>query len=451
MPTYSYDARDLNGNVLSGIIEADAPTGAASALREQGLYPSRIERVNNATTAVVTPPRVPEMGYNGPLNPINPTMAQNSSPLTDFPLTSTPFPQPSMPSGGSPPPSLPGDDDSRGISAIPWLTGVGLQDLAINYRQMATLFDAGVPMVQALTTLSDQTRNTNLRKILKECATAVSSGYPLSSVMFRYPNVFTTLQYEMIRAGETSGMLELMCGRLAGYLEREIEVRRKLKKETLYPKIVGFIALLVFMLLAGLSSGKSLVVTIGMTVVGLVVGGFGIWWLSRFLYQLPDVAAAWDGFKLMIPGLGGVVRRYSTARFCRALGTLYSGGVNLTRAVEISARACGNGAIAKRLLDNAHVLNFGEGLSGMLEKSGLLSPIAVQMARTGEQTGSLDIMMEKVADYLEDEADVKSHQLATSVGVVMMLLAGLLVLFIAISFFTGYFSHIFSEADKAGG
>jgi type II secretory pathway component PulF len=128
----------------------------------------------------------------------------------------------------------------------------------MNYRQMSTLFDAGVPMVQALTTLSAQTRNMNLRNILTECAGAVSNGYPLSSVMFRYPNVFTTLQYEMIRAGEISGQLELMCKRLAGYLEREIEVRRKLKRETLYPKIVGVVALLVILLLGALLGGPAL-------------------------------------------------------------------------------------------------------------------------------------------------------------------------------------------------
>jgi type II secretory pathway component PulF len=254
----------------------------------------------------------------------------------------------------------------------------------------------------------------------------------------------------MIRAGETSGMLDLMCRRLAGYLEREIELRRKLKRETLYQKIVGVVASLVVMLLAALFGGMALFLTVVGIELGFLAAMFGVWWLARFLYQFPEVAAAWDGFKLLIPGLGGVVRRYATARFCRALGTLYSGGVNLTRAVEISARACGNGAIAKRLLDNASVLNFGEGLSGMLAKSGLLSPIAVQMARTGEQTGSLDVMMEKVADYLEDEADVKAHQLSTGFGVALSLLAGLVVLLIAISFFTGYFGAIFSEADKLG-
>jgi type II secretory pathway component PulF len=440
MATYSYDARDLNGNILSGIIEAEGPSGAASVLREQGLFPSRIERVNNAAAAVVTPPRVPEMGYNGPMNP---TMPPGTLPGSS---------RPQMPNGSPPPaPALPEDGSRRRISLIPWLSGVGLQDLAVNYRQMSTLFDAGVPMVQALTTLSEQTRNTNLRKILTECAAAVGSGYPLSSVMFRYPAVFTTLQYEMIRAGETSGQLDLMCRRLAGYLEREIELRRKLKRETMYQKIVGVVASLVVMLLAALFGGISMFLMVVGIELGFLAAGFGLWWFARFLYQFPEVAALWDGFKLLVPGLGGVVRRYATARFCRALGTLYSGGVNLTRAVEISARACGNGAIAKRLLDNASVLNFGEGLSGMLAKSGLLSPLAVQMARTGEQTGSLDTMMDKVADYLEDEADVKAHQLATGFGVAISILAGLIVLIIAITFFTGYFGAVFSEADKIGG
>ncbi|MBC8103957.1 MAG: type II secretion system F family protein [Cytophagales bacterium] len=427
MPTYSYDARDLSGNVLSGIIEADAPGGAAASLREQGLYPSRIERVNNASVAVVTPPRVPEVGYSGPLNP------------------------PTVPTSGPPPPLSDGESSARGISLVPWLSGVGLQDLAMMYRQMSTLFDAGVPMVQALSTLSEQTRGGKLRAILQECAGAVGSGYPLSSVMFRYPLVFTTLQYEMIRAGETSGMLDLMCRRLAGYLEREIELRRKLKRETLYQKIVGFVASLVILLLAALVGGMPMFLQVVALEAGVLAAGFGVWWLARFLYQFPQLAAAWDGVKLLIPGLGGVVRRYSTARFCRALGTLYSGGVNLTKAVEISARACGNGAISQRLLANASALNYGEGLSGMLTRSGLLSPIAVQMARTGEQTGSLDTMMEKVADYLEDEADVKAHQLATGFGVAMSLLAGLLVLIIAITFFTGYFNAIFTGADKFGG
>jgi type II secretory pathway component PulF len=174
--------------------------------------------------------------------------------------------------------------------------------------------------------------------------------------------------------------------------------------------------------------------TFGATVLGI---GFGLWWLGRFLNQFPALGAAWDHFKMFVPAVGGVTRRYATARFARALGALYAGGVLLPRAVESAARACGNRAITERILAHAPRLNQGEGISDMLYGAGLLSPLAVQMARTGEQTGSLDTMMDKVADYLESEADAKAHQLAVVAGVVALLVAAAVVLFIALSFYAG--------------
>jgi type II secretory pathway component PulF len=316
------------------------------------------------------------------------------------------------------------------------------------YRQLATLVNAGVPMVQALTTLANQTRNARLQSILNEAAQGVASGYPLSRTMERHPSVFTGIQLELIRAAETSGMLETMCNRIAHYLERELEIRRKLKKETLYPKIVLFVAGLVILLLGFLKSGAD--GFFGMVKFAATVGacGFGLWWLARYANQYPAVGAAWDNVKMLIPGAGGVARKYATARFTRALGALYGGGILLSNAVPIAARACGNRAIGQALLDKAYLLQQGQGLSGMLAASGLLSPIAVQMARTGEQTGSLDTMMDKVADYLEDEADAKSHQLAVGTGVAVLILAGLVVAYIAFSFYGGMFGSVMSEGSK---
>jgi type II secretory pathway component PulF len=323
------------------------------------------------------------------------------------------------------------------------------------YRQFATLLRSGVPLIQALNALEQQTRHTRLKQILRECQATISNGAPLSQVMANYPAVFTTMQVELIRAGETGGMLETMCNRLADYLEREIEIRRKLSRESLYPKIVLSLAGIVYLIVkwtrAGMgATGNALVLEkVKFAAIVAVTLAF-LWWLARFLNQFPAFGAAWDNVKMFIPGVGGVSRRYATARFCRALAALFAGGVNIVRAVEIAGRACGNRAIAQAMLDGVPLLMSGKGIAAVLEQSGVLSPIAVQMARTGESTGSLDEMLNRVADFLESEADMKAHRLATVMGVLAILVAAVIVLMIAIQAYTGMANQAMSSADGGG-
>jgi len=424
MPTFTYDAKDKSGNAVSGIIEAVEPRGAASLLREQGLWPLRIEML----------PTGP--GAGGGAATLSPPSSPAAVMPSNVPIENTPSYIPAEPMG-----------TQAKVDAAPFLVTVPLQELATMYRQLATLLNAGVPMVQSLTSLAQQTRSGRLHTLLEEAIQTVSAGHPLSAVMVKHPSVFTGIQVEMIRAAETSGMMEQMCNRLADYLERELEIRRKLKKETLYPKIVLFVACLVSLLFGFLRSGAEGFfgqVKFGASVIFLA---FGVWWLARYLNQFPAFGAAWDNVKMMIPGPGGVARKYATARFTRALGALYGGGILLTNAVPIAARACGNRAIGQTLLDHVGMLHAGQGLSGMLAASGLLSPIAVQMARTGEQTGSLDTMMDKVADYLESEADAKAHQLAVFAGVGALLIAALVVGSMVVSFYGGYFSSTFKQTE----
>jgi general secretion pathway protein F/type IV pilus assembly protein PilC len=330
------------------------------------------------------------------------------------------------------------------MSAFPMFEEIPLTEIIPFYRQMEALLRSGVPLVMSLTTLGEQTNNGRLKSILSEAARVVSSGYPFSSVMDKHPNTFTLLQRELIRAGETSGMFELMCRRIAEYLEREQEIRRKLRRETLYPKIVLFFCWLVGGLLIFLRSGGGFA---GYAIASAVFigGSVFLWWLTRVLLQNPSFASTWDSIKMAVPGAGDVSRKYATARFCRALGTLYAGGVLLTRAVEISARVCGNRAIGERMEAGIPLLMQGHGLGEMLARSGALSPVAVQMARTGEQTGSLDSTMQRVADYLEGEADVKSHQLAIGLGVFVLLVAGIIVAIIAISFYAGQVGSLMND------
>lgn len=399
MATFHYEAKDTNGRTVSGIIEAAEPRGAAGALREQGLWATRIEPMGVAARPADT--------------------------------------------GDTDPPGA-----QQRIDIAPFLISVPLPTMAMMYRQFATLMDAGVPIGQAMETLSRQTNHPRLKSLLRECAEAVNAGQPLSTVLERHPSTFTSIQLELVRAGETSGNIDIMAHRIADYLEKEIEVRRRLKRETLYPKIVLFVAGLVTLLLGFLSAGtKGL---IGQLTFAALVGGtvFAGWWLARYLNQFPALGARWDHLKLLIPGTGGVTRRYATARFTRALGTLYAGGVLIPRAMEAAARACGNRAIGQQILTNVGSLNTGGGIAEMLERSALLSPMAVQMARTGEQTGSLDDMMEKVADYLESEADTKSHQLAVFAGVAALLIAGMVVLYIAVSFYGGQMNTLIKNTGE---
>lgn len=424
MSTFTYQARDLEGKDVSGIIEADDARGAANSLREQGLFTLHLAPTMNARPATVVLP--------------NGATQTNGSFTPGYTPTA---------------PRTPRIGEQSSVHVAPFLVSVPLPELAMMYRQMGTLFNAGVPMVQAITTLAQQSRSSRLRAILTDAANVVASGHPFSHAMEKHPNVFAPIQIELIRAGETGGLLETMCNRLADYLERELETRRKLKRETLYPKIVLSVAGLVILILSFVQSGM------GKSGVNLVVSrisfaaivaaiAFGVWWLGRYLNQYPAFGAAWDRFKMLIPGTGDVARKYATARFARAMAALYSGGVNLFRAVEIGARACGNRAIGEQILSYAPALNNGEGISGMLARSGLLSPLAIQMARTGEQTGSLDTMMNKVADYLENEADAKAHQVAVVTGVLALLLAAAVVAYIVISFYVGMFSGIMQEGNQ---
>jgi hypothetical protein len=427
MPTFDYQAEDPRGNVISGVLEAADDVAAKAALTAKGYYPRSL-RLQSAPVLV-------------PFTPVN-------APVLDTVTEGRTGGREAPPSNTLPPANgiIGSERHTASPSVAPFLESVPLPDMAVMYRQLATLLQAGVPMVQSMSTLAEQTRNGRLAGILREMATSIGQGSPISETMVKYPSVFPQMHYEMIKAAETTGMLDSMCNRLSAYIEREVEIRRKIQRETLYPKIVLSVAGCVILLLTFLKAGQDGAIALviwGMTVAGI---GFGLWWLWRYADQYPAIGAMFDNIRLLIPGTGGVARRYATARFTRALGVLYGSGILLTNAVLISARACGNRAIEETMTRRAPELNEGKPLSEFLASSGLLSPSAVQMARTGEQTGSLDIMMDKVSDYLESEADAKAHQLATFLGVAALIIAGIVVFIIAISFYGGMMAGATSAA-----
>jgi type IV pilus assembly protein PilC len=485
MATFSYQAKDRGGNTINGVIEAAEERSAAEQLREMGYWPLRIGLVPGSLTtpsAVAPPPAMgPLGGVNAPpggassavaapasapaasagmaslSGPGRAQTAESVEALFAQPTTApqaAPYVTPEMVGRGldagrsADSPLAPRVGSQERISIAPFLETVPLPDLAMMYRQLATLVNAGVPMVGSLETLARQTRNGRLQAILREAALSVAGGNALSRTLASYPHVFSEMQVEMIRGAEVGGMLERMCHRIADYLEREIEIRRKINRETLYPKIVLFVAACVLLLLSFLKAGQEGFFGLLKWFVGSALAIGGALWLFKFANQFPAFGATWDRVKMMIPGAGGVARRYATARFARALSALYGGGILLPTAVAIAARACGNRAIGQTMLDQIPYLMAGNSIGSALERSGLLSPIAVQMARTGEQTGSLDAMLDKVADYLESEADQKAHQQAVALGVASIIVAGIVVLLIAVSFYVGGINSVLNDATK---
>jgi type IV pilus assembly protein PilC/MSHA biogenesis protein MshG len=427
MPTYTYIADTKEGEQMSGIIDANSPALAAALLRQQGMVPTKIltaaQQSSDVSLEAVRPAQVVRPELQRAPQRVAPDVRDHTTGPRPFTVTATPI-----------------------------LDEVPLPELAAMYRQLTSLMHAGVPMLQSIEALRGQTRNGKLKSILGDAAMMISSGKPLSAAMEKYPNTFTLMQRELIRAGEMGGLLEVMCSRLAHYLEREIEIRRKLKRETLKPKITLAVAGLVILIVgwagAGMGQAGAALVQSKLIFAGITAAiVFALWYFSRFINQFPRIGAFLDRILMLIPGPGRVAQSYATARFTRALGALYSGGVLLPTAVDIAARACGNRAIGLRMVESVPVLMQGGGLSAMLESTGLLSPIAVQMARTGEQTGSLDIMMDKVADYLESDADMKASQYAVYAGVGMLLLAAVVVGIIVIQFYSGYFTNLMGAGN----
>jgi type II secretory pathway component PulF len=322
----------------------------------------------------------------------------------------------------------------------PIFSGVVLKELVPFYRQFATLINAGLSIYQSLTSLEASTKNEKLKEIARAGMKQVEAGGRFSEVMARYPWIFSQMQLEMVRAAEEGGLLDQVLRHLADYVEHELEMKRMISRETFYPKLVLFVALMI-MGRTGLSGGD-------LAIVGLVVNGtgaaylantlgfggaalgvgFGLYALFRlFFFNVGGVREAYDGVKLSIPVVGNIVRQFALARFARCFAALYRGGFSIPRALEISGRTSGNAVIEKAVHRAIGATQQGQLASDSFRASGLFPHMILDMLRTGEMTGGLDEMMDKSADYFESEAKLKSHQAALVFGVIIFLMVALLV------------------------
>jgi type IV pilus assembly protein PilC len=305
-------------------------------------------------------------------------------------------------------------------------TGVGLQDMVVFTRTFSTMIDAGLPIVSGLDMLSNQAENPRFGRILQSVKVEVESGKSLSEAMGSHPRVFDDLFRNLVAAGEAGGILDVIFRRLATYLEKAAKLRRQVRGALVYPAaIMGVGVLVVFVMITkvlpvfekmfiDLGAGSlpaptrmvlalSHAITDNAIVFTLVVGAavFGITMVMR----TDRGRWAFDVVILKAPIIGNVMRKIAVARFTRTLGTLLSSGVPILDALDIVAKSAGNRVVARGILYARSKISEGKDIASPLLETGVFPPMVVQMIGVGEQTGAMDDMLQKIADFYEEEVD----------------------------------------------
>jgi type IV pilus assembly protein PilC len=328
-------------------------------------------------------------------------------------------------------------------------TGVSTRDLAIFTRQFATMINAGLPLVQCLDILSKQTEKENFRQIIAQVMREVEAGNTLAESLSKKENnrVFDELFVNMVEAGEAGGILDDILQRLATFIEKAEALKRKIKGAMVYPAVVMTVAILAtaFMLIFIIPTFAKMFTGFGAElplptkiVMGLSSFLRSYWWvmllgiagtgvgLQRY-YRTERGHVAIDRFLLKIPVLGDVIRKGAVARFTRTLGTLISSGVPILTGLEITARTSGNRVIQEAIMAARASIREGETISAPLKVSNVFPPMVVQMISVGEETGALDDMLTRIADFYDDEVDTAVEALTSLIEPIMIVFMGSVV------------------------
>jgi type IV pilus assembly protein PilC/MSHA biogenesis protein MshG len=336
----------------------------------------------------------------------------------------------------------------------PLVGQVPLKNLVFFFRQGGTMLHAGVPMVQAFNTLANQSKNPKLQGILREVSGHIEAGRPISFGLQRYPEVFNGVIISMLRAGEKGGFLDQAMSDIADYLERELEIRNLYKRLTFYPKIQVWASIVI--VLAANAIIASVNASAGQLSSPLTTPSTWIWLGPLIILILlfrkvglanPQIRYQWDQFTTKLPVFGQTMQELAMARFGRAFGAMTKSGVPLSAAMKISADACGNEYLRSLMYPAVDRLETGAGITETLKDTRAFSPIVLDMIATGETTGNLDLMLNKMSEFYEQEATTKSTQLAYLVGVVLGLCVAIYIGYIVINFYTGYFSGLQRAAN----
>src|SRR5712671_934483 len=345
---------------------------------------------------------------------------------------------------------------------------VKAKELAVFTRQFSVMIDAGLPLVQCLEILAGQQENKLFQKVLTGTRSAVESGATLSAAMRQFPKVFDALYVNMVEAGETGGILDTILQRLSQYIEKNVKLQRAVKSALVYPVGVltvaaGVIILLLWKvvpifatLFAGLGVGLPLPTRIVMGLSNFIGSWFGFLFLialAGFIvglktwYGTPGGRLVLDTIILKLPVLGILMRKIAVARFTRTLGTLISSGVPILEGLDITAKTAGNAVVEQALIKVRRSLEEGKSLTEPLKDSQVFPGMVTQMIAVGEQTGAMDAMLQKIADFYEEEVDAAVKDLLTALEPVMIVFLGVVVGGVVISMYLPLFSLIGKLSD----
>ncbi|GGL05451.1 type II secretion system F family protein [Deinococcus radiotolerans] len=401
MPVFEYRVRDRSGKVLKSQMEAETANQVRDALRSKGLMIVEI--------------KPPKAGLN----------ADVKIPFLD----------------NRPP---------------------GLKQVAIFSKQLATLINAGVPLVQSLAILQRQIEHKGFQGVVKEMRSEIEAGTPLSDAIAKHPKIFDRLYLNLVRAGETSGTLDSVLERVAAFQEKELALRGKIKSALTYPAVVLTFAVLItyFLLttivpqfaniLSQLNAPLPFITKMLMAVSSflqhqiliLVAIIVGLTFLYRWYYKTPKGRVVIDDIKLKTPILGNLIQKSAISSFARTFGLLISSGVNIIESLEIT-KGTANNAIVEDSIENAKsVVMVGEQMSSSLATSKVFPPMVVSMISIGEETGSLDDMLNKVADFYDREVDEAVDSMTAAIEPLMIVFLGGIVGTIVAGMFLPMFAII---------
>ncbi len=387
MPTFEYTALDARGKKKNGMVDGESLASAETLLRQKRLYPISLERMEA---------------------------------------------------------KAPG---SAGIRAyfVRLFTRIRPTEVATITRLLATLLSAGFPLIRALGAVGRQAQSQGLNRLLSRLKDGVEEGSSFAQTLALYPRVFSSVYVNMVAAGESSGTLEIVLERLADFAEKREETRKKISAALAYPAmmcLIGFVVLIILMThivpgIVGIFADMNQELPLPTQILIQLSDIFAVWWWAILMLPFAGMGLVWairsnekgremtDRLLLALPVAGPLIRKLSAARFSRTLGSLLGNGVPMLTALEITRNVAGNQIISQVIQDAAQAVEKGKALGATLEKSRHMPALVVQMIQVGEESGTLETMLEKAADLYEKEVH-------NAVGAATALIEPLIILFMGV-------------------
>jgi type IV pilus assembly protein PilC len=325
--------------------------------------------------------------------------------------------------------------------------GVTEKDVVVFTRQFATMIDAGLPLVQCLDILGSQQENKAFKKAIVEIKASVEAGSTFAAALKQHPKIFTSFYGNMVEAGEAGGILDTILNRLAAYMEKAMALKKKVKSAMIYPSTIIAVAMtvVVFLLIFVIPTFKSMFEGFGAelpmpTQVVLEASRLArtYWWIVagivagavtalKMWYKTPAGKLTIDSLMLKAPVIGMLIRKVAVAKFTRTLGTLISSGVAILDALDIVARTAGNKVVEIAVFKTRAAISEGKTIAEPLKESGVFPPMVLQMISVGEQTGALDSMLGKIADFYDEEVDTAVANLTSLLEPLLMVFLGVVI------------------------